>query len=281
MAADRSSGGTAKMGGRRIRFAPVAMTDTGEAVKTQFRTSWAYTKKVYINIVKDLNRWEWATLALLSTSTIFFFVAFLTNGWGTILVRIKAGATGNLNSSMGGYNPPILRLQDKGYETTEGEYWEFGLWQCCRNDGFCLGPRFAMVYGAARASAVLALFGHVVTLAWFIGHSVEKIVRCDICAYCCLTGFCWTTAVFVLICVCFFGIRWPIDFAHEFHGTDVYLDYSFYLAVVCLFLVTAAGVTILIHMMKLYNYLQSLQPENFLTAEELLGKDEEGNIQYV
>ena len=37
----------------------------------------------------------------------------------------------------------VVGVGRKGYNASEGEYWDFGLWQCCRNDGFCIVTRLA------------------------------------------------------------------------------------------------------------------------------------------
>ena len=38
-----------------------------------------------------------------------------------------------------------------------------------------------------------------------------------------------------------FGVRWPQEFRHDFSGTRTYLSYSFYIALLCVPLIFAAG----------------------------------------
>ena len=51
-------------------------------------------------------------------------------------------------------------------------------------------------------------------------------------------------AAFVLVAVCSFGIRWPIDFKDDLYGTQPTLSYSFYLACACTTLATGVFITV-------------------------------------
>ena len=39
----------------------------------------------------------------------------------------------------------------------------------------------AVFYGITRTFAVLALFGHALSFAWMLGHTVEKLLDFDLC----------------------------------------------------------------------------------------------------
>ena len=73
--------------------------------------------------------WLWLTIFCLFVANVLFMVAFLTNGWGVLMV-----------------DNPVVSGQPVGekdeFMEPDERYWEFGLWQCCRNDGFCLGTRW-------------------------------------------------------------------------------------------------------------------------------------------
>ena len=90
----------------------------------------------------------------------------------------------------------------------------------------------------------------------------------------------FVSAICLLVAVSVFGGRWPVEFAHEFHSTHNSLEYSFILATLSCVMMFAAGSMILVHMIKTRDYLLSLK-QDYLTAEELLGKDEEGNVKYI
>ena len=104
--------------------------------------------------------WLWIAIILLFISNVLYTVAFLTNGWGLLMVdpnKANSGSGGSASTTyasiegpvgghrMDGYQrtDPVFRLDVSSELFTEGEkYWEFGLWECCRNDGFCLGTRW-------------------------------------------------------------------------------------------------------------------------------------------
>ena len=88
------------------------------------------------------------------------------------------------------------------------------------------------------------------------------------------------SALCVLIAVCCFGTRWPIEFSHEFHGTDARLTYAYYMTVACCPLTAGTGILILIHTILLRDYLLDLKSQ-YLTAEQLLGKDNDDDVLYV
>ncbi len=45
----------------------------------------------------------------------------------------------------------------------------------------------------------------------------------------------------MVICVCCFGLFWPEDFAHEYHGRQAKLNWAFAFAVTSAFLLFGAG----------------------------------------
>lgn len=58
--------------------------------------------------------------------------------------RHQPNSTLSKNGANGGYietKPLVLSMQEQLFTENE-RYWEFGLWECCRNDGFCLGTRW-------------------------------------------------------------------------------------------------------------------------------------------
>ena len=76
--------------------------------------SWAY--KLHISL------WIIIALVLLLLSNILLLVCFVTNGWAVLHVEAS-------NTTFGA-------------DPHHSMDWHFGLWQCCRSDGFCLGPRW-------------------------------------------------------------------------------------------------------------------------------------------
>ena len=50
------------------------------------------------------------------------------------------------------------------------------------------------------------------------------------------------SAVFMIISVCCFGLFWPDDFAHEYHGNKANLSWAYAFAVASAFLLIGAGI---------------------------------------
>jgi len=171
----------------------------------------------------NVTRWVLAALVLLLLSTIVFLIAFLTNGWGKLTVR-------------------------------DGQdYWDFGLWQCCReSDGKCIGPRWPTFYSAARMCGVFCILGHLLTFGWLLGYALEKILDYDVSTLGFLISLNFITVLLNVATVICFGTRWPTEFEHDYFGTTTELWYGFYLACVSIFLVTAAGVMIAMEMRTSY-----------------------------
>ena len=85
------------------------------------------------------SRWIIASLVLLFVSNVLFVSAFLTIDWGLLTVKSVDVEIGSDGQRSGIYN-----VTGAAQATTSGPriWWRFGLWQCCRNDGFCLGTRW-------------------------------------------------------------------------------------------------------------------------------------------
>lgn len=173
--------------------------------------SWAYQFHISLWIV--------IALMLLFLSNVLLLVCFVTNGWAVLHVEPS-------NSTFGADQPMD---------------WHFGLWQCCRSDGFCLGPRWPAFYSVTRAFMVMALFAHALTFAWMVGHSLEKLLDYDLCTMSSLISLCYAAGLFVLIAVITFGVKWPLDFRYDFSGSKTHLSYSYVLAVCTVPLTLAAA----------------------------------------
>ena len=116
------------------------------------------SKMTLTSIFKTLlfSKWIAAALLLLLISNVLFLCAFITNGWGKVTVEVPPVGSGN-RSSLRGRGPnathelgvAVANLASEP-ERPRGEdpevrvvYWEFGLWQCCRNtDDVCIGTRW-------------------------------------------------------------------------------------------------------------------------------------------
>ena len=86
--------------------------------------------------------WIIASLVLLFVSNVLFMSAFLTIDWGLLTVRtVDVELEVGSGQRSGHYN---VTGSAQPQSTTSGPriWWRFGLWQCCRNDGFCLGTRW-------------------------------------------------------------------------------------------------------------------------------------------
>jgi len=236
-----------------VRSTPQRRVSTG-SYKAKSNTC-VYIVHALFQAVRTTSLWEKGAIAQLTLSNIFFFISFLTTKWGRLCV-LEAYAI-----APGAYTPRV------------GEHWDFVLWQCCRDDGFCLGIGWNEHYAAARASAILALLGHLVTLSWLIGHTLEKMVKYDICAFACIISFSWVTGMFVLASVLCFGVLWPPDVELLMKGTDVTLTSSFILACLCVPLLFGAGVCILIHTITVKKSLRKESKDEWKTADQLLGED--------
>lgn len=198
------------------------------------------------------SRWRISALVLLFVSNILFVAAFLTIDWGLLTVRSDSAGVGSER-----HNGTDVEAVTATTEVGEAPrvWWRFGLWQCCRNDGFCLGTRYVTqssvykrnhtytpFYSATRAFAVLALFGHVLAFAWMLGHTLEKLLDYDPCTMISLICLCFASASFSAISVGCFGVRWPIDFRSTLEGTETHLNFSFYMALATVPLTGLAGV---------------------------------------
>lgn len=87
-------------------------------------------------------------------------------------------------------------------------------------------------------------------------------------------------AVFVLLAVCAYGTRWPVEFRNDFHGTDTYLSYSFYLAVDTFILLVLSSIFITVDLVMSWRKLVSYSRRDWATADEILGdEDEEDGIE--
>ena len=71
---------------------------------------------LYFRKGEHVTPWTLSSLCLLLVGGLVFMIAFMTNGWGR------------------------LTITEEGQDV---DYWEFGLWQCCRvSDNSCIGPRW-------------------------------------------------------------------------------------------------------------------------------------------
>ena len=107
--------------------------------------------------------WLWIAIACLVLANVLFTVAFLTNGWGILYVaqntkpvpqpptEHQVNVSTSSNSAAKSRSPSELDSiftvntasgGDLDLFTENERYWKFGLWECCRNDGFCLGTRW-------------------------------------------------------------------------------------------------------------------------------------------
>ncbi|KAK2141291.1 hypothetical protein LSH36_1126g00018 [Paralvinella palmiformis] len=180
------------------------------------------------------------------------YMDWIWNTWSRIpnAFRAATGTEGRYDRGVRSgrdTSPKMTSLKDKHVVNRMrgrgAEYWIFGLWQCCRNtDGLCLGPRFEAFYMATRTLCVLSLFLMILSFAWMMGHTLEKLLDYDICTMSCLISMCYLTSIFTTIALICFGIRWPRDFGHEFDGSDPELAYSFYLAAISVPLTFGAAV---------------------------------------
>jgi len=80
------------------------------------------------NSRKHTSFWMSVAIGALVLSNMFYLTAFVTNSWGVMKV-ISTSQWGN--SERDDVKSEIVYRQ-----------WNFGLWQCCRDDGLCLGARW-------------------------------------------------------------------------------------------------------------------------------------------
>ena len=91
------------------------------------------------------SRWMVSALVLLFVSNVLFVAAFLTIDWGLLTVRSDnvTADSGQRNATDGEFGTAATTAgEGEGDRETPRVWWRFGLWQCCRNDGFCLGTRY-------------------------------------------------------------------------------------------------------------------------------------------
>ena len=69
--------------------------------------------------INSTTKWIAFALTLLFASNVAFITAFVTTSWGQL-----TGLAADNSSAV------------------EVHWWRCGLWQCCRDDGFCLGTRW-------------------------------------------------------------------------------------------------------------------------------------------
>ena len=81
------------------------------------------------------SRWMISALVLLFVSNVLFVAAFLTIDWGLLTLRTNVEDVGS-----GQHN--VTEMESATAVAGSRVWWRFGLWQCCRNDGFCLGTRW-------------------------------------------------------------------------------------------------------------------------------------------
>jgi hypothetical protein len=81
----------------------------------------------------NISIWMALSLGLLLLSNVLFFVAFVTQSWGTVDI-----STASLTQSISGVRSTV----DSGPSKKQIVTWSFGLWRCCRDDGLCLGARW-------------------------------------------------------------------------------------------------------------------------------------------
>ena len=112
---------------RRIRFHPLPQKTTRSDPLTPHKI---WTPQIAGAGVRS-SMWLWLAIFCLFVANVLFMVAFLTNGWGVLMVDNPMLAHGKSVSD-----------KEELFMQPNERYWEFGLWQCCRNDGFCLGTRW-------------------------------------------------------------------------------------------------------------------------------------------
>lgn len=169
--------------------------------------------------------WMCLSLAALLLSTLFLMTSFVTSFWGIMIVVPAAELEQSSNH---------LEVEDSLENVRTSRRWNFGLWRCCRDDGLCLGTRWPAFYSATRVFFILSLFGHALTFALMFGHTLERLLRYDICTMTTLISVCFITSSFSLITVVCFGVGWPMDFngmSFPFKTTSTYLGYSYFFAV--------------------------------------------------
>ncbi|ELU03159.1 hypothetical protein CAPTEDRAFT_223027 [Capitella teleta] len=174
------------------------------------------------------SKWVAASLVIMLVANGLFLFAFTTNGWGKIRV-------GNFTE----YGEPPSR--------DSVVFWDFGLWQTCRSsDHLCTGTRFPIFYSATRALCFLSLFFNILAFAWMLGHALEQLLDIDSCTMTSVASLCFASGTLILMAVCIFGTRWPIEFKFEMHGVDSKLAYSFYIMVSVIPLNYLAGIFIVL-----------------------------------
>eukprot|EP00914_Ancora_sagittata_P015530 GHVO01030817.1.p1 GENE.GHVO01030817.1~~GHVO01030817.1.p1 ORF type:complete len:315 (+),score=19.26 GHVO01030817.1:167-1111(+) len=169
-----------------------------------------------------------AALVIMLVANGLFLIAFVTNGWGRVRV-------GNY-TEVGDPEPP---------PKDTFVFWDFGLWQTCRSsDGVCTGTRYPLFYSATRALCFLSLFFNILAFSWLLGHTLEHLLDIDSCTMTTVASLCFTSGTLILMAVCIFGARWPIEFKYDMHGVDSRLGYSFYTMVTVIPLDYIAGILI-------------------------------------
>ena len=151
---------------RKIRFLPLPQSSGGGAPELSFQQRRVWSPALR-GIRVRTSVWLWIAIACLVVANILFLVAFLTNGWGILYVAQNTRPVAQ---------PPVENAAVHDVSTTQAyidqtpadnvdidiftkhahdgmnlfaeneRYWKFGLWECCRNDGFCLGTRWPGKY---------------------------------------------------------------------------------------------------------------------------------------
>lgn len=179
--------------------------------------------------------WIRVSLGAMFASTMLLMVSFVTSSWGIMIVPVTPEESAWMANDLDPNAEPLLERR-----------WNFGLWQCCRDDGLCLGTKWPAFYTATRTFAVLSLFAHALTFAWMLGHTVEKLLNYDPCTMTTLISNCFVTSSFSLISVACFGAMWPTEFSRMYPSTSTTLGYSYFLALVTIPLTVLAGICALI-----------------------------------
>lgn len=166
-----------------------------------------------------------SSIGLLALSSALFFVAFFTNSWGIV------------------ESSKTILVGDSEKNVT----WNLGLWLCCRNDGRCLGLKWPRFYTMVRLFSVFSLFGHIFTLAWLIGHTIEKLLKYDPCIMISLITLAFLACVSSLVAVLVFEFHWEKHFSASFPNiTRVKKSYSFYMAATTIPLTFCSSIALIV-----------------------------------